>query len=31
MQMVPRLLEVGIKGFQGFQYEDGWSVKKSVK
>jgi len=23
MQMVPRLLEVGIKGFQGFQYEDG--------
>ncbi len=22
-QMVPRLLEVGIKGFQGFQYEDG--------
>ena len=25
MQMVPRLLDVGIKGFQGFQYEDqGW-------
>lgn len=23
MQMVPRLLEVGIGGFQGFQYEDG--------
>ncbi|MEI6916406.1 MAG: uroporphyrinogen decarboxylase family protein, partial [Armatimonadota bacterium] len=23
MQMVPRLLEVGIKGFQGFQYECG--------
>jgi len=23
MAMVPRLLEVGIKGFQGFQYEDG--------
>ena len=23
MQMVPRLLEVGIRGFQGFQYEDG--------
>jgi len=23
MQMVPRLLEAGIKGFQGFQYEDG--------
>jgi hypothetical protein len=22
-QMVPRLLEVGLKGFQGFQYEDG--------
>ncbi|MBI3986572.1 MAG: hypothetical protein HY343_06615 [Lentisphaerae bacterium] len=22
-QMVPRLLDVGIKGFQGFQYEDG--------
>jgi len=23
MDMVPRLLEVGVKGFQGFQYEDG--------
>ncbi len=23
MQMVPRLLEAGIRGFQGFQYEDG--------
>ncbi len=23
MQMVPRLLEVGFSGFQGFQYEDG--------
>jgi len=23
MAMVPRLLEVGVKGFQGFQYEDG--------
>jgi uroporphyrinogen decarboxylase len=23
MEMVPRLLDVGIKGFQGFQYEDG--------
>jgi uroporphyrinogen decarboxylase len=23
MQMVPRLIEVGIGGFQGFQYEDG--------
>jgi uroporphyrinogen decarboxylase len=23
MAMVPRLLEVGLRGFQGFQYEDG--------
>lgn len=23
MQMIPRLLECGISGFQGFQYEDG--------
>ena len=23
MEMVPRLLEVGLQGFQGFQYEDG--------
>jgi hypothetical protein len=23
MEMVPRLLEVGLRGFQGFQYEDG--------
>jgi hypothetical protein len=23
MQMVPRLIEVGVSGFQGFQYEDG--------
>ncbi len=23
MQMVPRLLEIGVGGFQGFQYEDG--------
>ena len=23
MQMVPRLLEAGLRGFQGFQYEDG--------
>lgn len=23
MKMIPRLLEVGIRGFQGFQYEDG--------
>ena len=22
-QMVPRLLDCGLKGFQGFQYEDG--------
>lgn len=28
MQMVPRLLEVGIKGFQGFQYEDGMEYQK---
>ena len=28
MQMVPRLLEVGIKGFQGFQYEDGMDYEK---
>jgi len=27
-QMVPRLLEVGIKGFQGFQYEDGMDYEK---
>jgi uroporphyrinogen decarboxylase len=23
MALVPRLLEIGLKGFQGFQYEDG--------
>ena len=28
MQMVPRLLDVGIKGFQGFQYEDGMDYEK---
>ena len=28
MQMVPRLLEIGIRGFQGFQYEDGMDYKK---
>lgn len=28
MQMVPRLLDVGIKGFQGFQYEDGMDYVK---
>lgn len=28
MDMVPRLLEVGIKGFQGFQYEDGMDYEK---
>jgi len=28
MDMVPRLLEVGIRGFQGFQYEDGMDYEK---
>lgn len=28
MEMVPRLLEVGIRGFQGFQYEDGMDYEK---
>jgi len=27
-QMVPRLLEVGLHGFQGFQYEDGMDYEK---
>lgn len=27
-RMVPRLLEVGIRGFQGFQYEDGMDYEK---
>jgi hypothetical protein len=28
MQMVPRLLDVGIRGFQGFQYEDGMDYER---
>lgn len=28
MAMVPRLLEVGIRGFQGFQYEDGMEYER---
>lgn len=28
MDMVPRLLECGLRGFQGFQYEDGMDYKK---
>ncbi|MBI5094168.1 MAG: hypothetical protein HZB26_17220 [Candidatus Hydrogenedentes bacterium] len=28
MQMVPRLLEAGIGGFQGFQYEDGMDYER---
>jgi hypothetical protein len=28
MEMVPRLLEVGLSGFQGFQYEDGMDYEK---
>lgn len=28
MQMVPRLIDIGIKGFQGFQYEHGMDYKK---
>jgi len=28
MEMVPRLLEAGIEGFQGFQYEDGMDYKR---
>ncbi len=28
MPMVPRLLEVGIRGFQGFQYEDGMDYER---
>lgn len=31
MQMLPRLLDVGIKGFQGFQYEDGMDYIKICK
>ena len=28
MQMVPRLLDIGVAGFQGFQYEDGMDYEK---
>jgi hypothetical protein len=28
MEMVPRLIEAGIRGFQGFQYEDGMDYEK---
>jgi len=28
MQMVPRLIEAGVSGFQGFQYEDGMDYEK---
>ena len=28
MEMVPRLLEVGLSGFQGFQYEDGMDYER---
>ncbi|MCE5197405.1 MAG: uroporphyrinogen decarboxylase family protein [Armatimonadota bacterium] len=28
MEMVPRLLDCGIRGFQGFQYEDGMDYEK---
>jgi hypothetical protein len=28
MEMVPRLLETGIRGFQGFQYEDGMDYER---
>ncbi len=31
MQMVPRLLDCGIQGFQGFQYEDGMDYEKICK
>ncbi|MGQ9608657.1 MAG: hypothetical protein ACUVWN_05115 [bacterium] len=31
IEMVPRLLDVGIKGFQGFQYECGMDYKKICK
>lgn len=31
MEMVPRLLDVGIKGFQGFQYECGMDYEKICK
>jgi len=28
MQMVPRLLDAGVRGFQGFQYEDGMDYER---
>jgi len=28
MEMVPRLIDCGVKGFQGFQYEDGMDYEK---
>ncbi|MFA5863757.1 MAG: uroporphyrinogen decarboxylase family protein [Phycisphaerae bacterium] len=31
MQMVPRLLDAGLCGFQGFQYEDGMDYEKICK
>jgi len=31
MQMVPRLIEAGVSGFQGFQYEDGMDYEKICK
>jgi uroporphyrinogen decarboxylase len=31
MPMIPRLLEVGIRGFQGFQYEDGVDYERICK
>ena len=31
MEMVPRLLECGLNGFQGFQYEDGMDYEKICK
>jgi uroporphyrinogen decarboxylase len=31
MQLVPRLLEVGLQGFQGFQYEDGMDYEAICK
>ena len=31
MEMLPRLIDVGIKGFQGFQYEDGMDYEEICK
>jgi uroporphyrinogen decarboxylase len=28
MQMVPRLVDAGVRGFQGFQYEDGMDYER---